>query len=183
MLEDHGDAVWLAIIDANLAGPRRELARRERRRAAGAGPGPEPGWVRAQRETMARLRREADIRYPLDLRGWTPTRRSAAGEVAGPCPLCAKGHDRFVVWPATATRDGRVWCRRCGYANDVIGLYRDLLGVPFATAVRELARVTGIPVPEPDAAAIRLVGHQADRSGRGGAPGEGGTTADDGRTG
>ena len=152
VLDSGADALWLALIDENIDGATHEL---ERPRAAGHGPDPFPPYSRSLADLAARVRREVDIRYPLDVISWRPTRRSANGQCAGPCPLCNDGHDRFVVWPATADRDGRVWCRRCQYTTDVIGLHRALTGDSFPAALEILAAVAGIVMPQPDPATVR----------------------------
>lgn len=142
----HGDSVWLTLIDRHLVPLAEELARRTDRWNDGRGPNPQPGWISDLVGLASEIRRVADIRYPLDLHGWVPVRISTAGEAAGSCPWCG-GHDRFVLWPASADRDGRVWCRRCGYSGDVIGLYRDLEGVSFVRALEDLAGRFGVAIP------------------------------------
>lgn len=161
-----GDTTYLFMIRSHLAPVERELARRVERASAGEGPNPRPGWIQDLAGLARELRRVADITYPLHLAGWQPVRTSAAGELAGACPLCG-GHDRFVVWPASSDRDGRAWCRRCRWVGDVIALYRDLEGVTFVRALEDLAAVSGVPVPrvsDGDAAAVlgnaRRVLHQ-----------------------
>lgn len=138
-LDDGADPVWLDLIDQHLDAVLGEMGRRLANHTAGRGPNPRAGWIARAGDIAAEVRRRADITLPLVLAGWQPTRRAARGQLNGPCPVCGEGHDRFVVFPATAGRDARVWCRRCGYSQDAIGLYRDLRGVPFATALYDLA--------------------------------------------
>lgn len=140
-LERGGDATWLLLTDRRLAGPLRELERRLARNAAGRGPHPQPDWVARATAVAAQIRRRVDSQVPLFQAGWQPTVQRANGQLNGPCPFCRAGHDRFVVFPATPDRDGRVWCRRCWYSQDVIGLARDLRGVSFTTALYDLAMV------------------------------------------
>lgn len=163
VLESGADETWLALIDGHLAGPRRELERRSGNDRGGIGPDPFPPFSRDLADIAARVRREVDIRYPLDLIGWVPARTSAAGECSGPCPICPGGHDRFVVWPATAGRDGRVWCRRCRYTADVIGLHRALEGTSFTDTLGILAAKAGIVLPQPDRTTMRTVVGNARR--------------------
>lgn len=160
VLESGGDAVWLRLIDGHLAPRLAELDRRLDRHAAKRAPDPRAGWLTDLAGVARELRRVADIRYPLDLAGWHPTRTSQHGELAGPCPFCG-GHDRFVVWPPGSAggrqRDGRSWCRRCGWAGDAIELYRTLRNVSFARAVEDLAAVSGVALPNPDRSTARTV--------------------------
>ena len=163
VLGNGADETWLALIDGHLSEPRRELERRSSTHRDGIGPDPFPPFSRRLADIAARVRREVDIRFPLDLIGWSPARTSAAGECSGPCPICPGGHDRFVVWPATAGRDGRVWCRRCRYTADVIGLHRALEGTSFTDTLGVLAAKAGIVLPRPDQATMRTVVGNARR--------------------
>ena len=160
-VEARSDACHLMLIDQQLDGAARELERRVRRHRAGNGPRAVSPYARDLSGIAARVRREMDIQVPLTRAGWRPSRVAARGELAGPCPFCPGGHDRFVVWPAGAApggrvRDGRVWCRRCGYSADVIGLARDLERTSFPEALGSLAESLGVALPEPDPATIRL---------------------------
>jgi DNA primase len=51
-------------------------------------------------------------------------RVTTKGELAGPCPFCREGKDRFRVWPDEG--DGRYWCRRCGKSGDRIAYLVDM---------------------------------------------------------
>lgn len=141
-----GDPTHLALIRSHLAPLVRELARRTDRHAAGTGPDPRAGWIVDLAGVARDLRRVADMRYALDLNGWDPVRTSSRGELAGRCAFCG-GHDRFLVWPASADRDGRAWCRRCGWSGDAVRLYQDLENVGFVRAVEDLAGRFGVPLP------------------------------------
>jgi len=141
-----GDPTHHALIRSHLDPLVRELARRTERHAAGTGPDPQAGWIVDLAGVARDLRRVADVRYALDLHGWNPVRKSSHGELAGPCPFC-HGHDRFVVWPASADRDGRAWCRRCAWSGDAVKLYMDIEGAGFVRAVEDLAGRFGVPLP------------------------------------
>ncbi len=58
------------------------------------------------------------------------------GEHAGPCPWCG-GRDRFRVWPNAGDK-GRFWCRQCGRSGDAITLVRDLKGISYEEACRQV---------------------------------------------
>lgn len=140
------DEAYKHLVRARLIPLERELARRIDGHATSRGPNPRPGWIVDLAGVARELQRVAEVRYPLDLNGWTPVRQSTAGELNGPCPFCG-GHDRFVVWPPSSDRSGRAWCRRCQWAGDVIQLYRDLEGVSFVRALEDLAGRFGVALP------------------------------------
>lgn len=153
------DPTHLALIHSHLAPLVRELTRRTDRHAAGTGPDPRAGWIVDLAGVARDLRRVADPRSPLDLIGWIPVRKSRQGELAGACPFCG-GHDRFVVWPPSTDRDGRCWCRRCGWSGDAVRLYQDLEGVSFVRAVEDLAGRFGVPLPRVgEADALTVLGN------------------------
>ena len=58
------------------------------------------------------------------------------GEYAGPCPHCG-GTDRFRVWPADG-ETGAFWCRQCEASGDGIDYLREVEGMTFPEACREL---------------------------------------------
>ncbi len=151
------DSTYKHLVRARLVPLQRELARRIDGHAAGRGPDPRAGWIVDLAGVAQELQRVADVRYPLDLYGWSPARRSSSGELAGPCPWCG-GRDRFVVWPSSSDRYGRAWCRRCQWTGDIIQLYRDLEGVSFVRAVEDLAGRFGVALPRisPDDALVVL---------------------------
>jgi len=64
---------------------------------------------------------------------------SSGGEFAGPCPWCG-GDDRFRVWPEhpSGAAGGKFMCRRCGWQGDGIQFVRDMSGVSYADACRQL---------------------------------------------
>jgi DNA primase len=67
--------------------------------------------------------------------GVTPRKVASAsgGEYAGPCPVCG-GSDRFRIWQSK----GRFWCRGCGIQGDAIQYLRDVRGMSYPDACREL---------------------------------------------
>jgi DNA primase len=64
--------------------------------------------------------------------------RTSGGELAGPCPFCRQGVDRFRVWPKHPSGRGRWWCRRCGRGGDAIAYVQERDGVGFKEALRVL---------------------------------------------
>lgn len=62
----------------------------------------------------------------------------------GPCPFHQGTGRNFAVFPRTNS----YYCFVCHAAGDVFTWYRDRLGMDYPTAVREVARRYGIPVPE-----------------------------------
>ena len=56
------------------------------------------------------------------------------GEYHGPCPFCAEGTDRLIVW----ADQGRYWCRQCGQKGDAIQFLRDYYGLSYRQARRRL---------------------------------------------
>ena len=63
-----------------------------------------------------------------------PLIRRFNGEYHGPCPFCAEGTDRLIVW----ADQGRYWCRKCGQKGDAIQFLRDYYGLSYRQARRRL---------------------------------------------
>ena len=62
--------------------------------------------------------------------------RTNGGEYEGPCPHCG-GTDRFRVWPRNG-ETGAFWCRQCEASGDGIDYLREVEGMTFPEACREL---------------------------------------------
>lgn len=61
-----------------------------------------------------------------------------AGEIGGPCPFCG-GKDRFTIFTRQGRDNlGRFWCRQCGKSGDAIQFLRDMDGLGFKEAKRQL---------------------------------------------
>lgn len=61
-----------------------------------------------------------------------------AGEIGGPCPFCG-GKDRFTIFTRQGKDGlGRFWCRQCGKSGDAIQFLRDMDGLGFREAKRQL---------------------------------------------
>jgi hypothetical protein len=108
---------------------------------------------KAWTDTAREIRERCDLPMLFDHLGYSlkPAGRNGrrnADEWSGSCPLCA-GTDRLRVW---AGSNGRAWCRICGWSADAIlaarSLDRSIDG--FYPAVRFLADLLGIPLPEDD---------------------------------
>ena len=135
-----------------FAGERLRAARDEwaSRQRAGATGGHDRAarHYEAWRSLAQDLRDRADIVAVFEAAGYGFAKAGAA-EYAGPCPLCV-GRDRFRVFVGPP---GRYWCRRCDLTGDVVTAARNFLapaGGPlgFFEALRRLAAMTGVPVPD-----------------------------------
>jgi DNA primase len=62
----------------------------------------------------------------------------------GACPFHGGAHRNFAVIP----RQNRYYCFVCHASGDVFTWYRDRFGMDYPTAVREVARRYGVPIPE-----------------------------------
>ena len=70
------------------------------------------------------------------------------GEYSSPCPVCG-GTDRFRTWP----EQDRYWCRQCEKAGDAIQYLRDIHGLSFQSAARQV----GKDILPPDRQKVRAV--------------------------
>lgn len=61
---------------------------------------------------------------------------TGGGEYHGPCPVCG-GNDRFRVQPEKG-RTGKFACRKCGIGGDGIDYLRNVKGLTFQEACKEL---------------------------------------------
>jgi hypothetical protein len=75
------------------------------------------------------------------LRACGITPRKAAGTKGGEyhsaCPVCG-GTDRFHVWPEQDEGRGSWWCRQCDKGGDAIQYLRDIEGMTYREACRDL---------------------------------------------
>jgi len=79
-----------------------------------------------------------DIIEKFDLKKQAST---SGGEFSGACPWCG-GSDRFRYWPNEG-RSGRYWCRQCQKTGDTIDLLREIDGLSYAAACRQLGLSSG----------------------------------------
>jgi Toprim domain/CHC2 zinc finger len=78
---------------------------------------------------------ELDQARAVPVAEWSGVKLKKEGHtLVGPCPICGKGDDRFIVWP----KSNRWHCRWCQESGDIIKLVMRLRGRPFPDAVEEL---------------------------------------------
>ena len=143
------------LIEPRLRAADRELARRARLHAAGAGvPDPTAARYEAWRDLAREVREQADIVAVFD-RGGYSLRRTGRNEWHGQCFVCGGGVDRLMV---RTDPPGRYWCRQCGLTGDAITVARTLHGLSFFDAVRQLAAELGLPTPAVNTARAPLTG-------------------------
>lgn len=123
----------------------RELTRRVRAARMNQGiTSPTDRQYGAMLELAAALKERVTVVDYLAVIGWELRRVGRDGkgreEYAGPCPLCG-GRDRFRCW---GHPESRYWCRGCGASGDVVQLLRQVDGLDFGGAVRELAVMVGV---------------------------------------
>jgi DNA primase len=70
--------------------------------------------------------------------------KRTGSDYRGPCPFHGGTHRNFAVVP----RKGMFYCFVCHEAGDVFTFFMKKLGMDYPTAVREVARRVGIPIPE-----------------------------------
>ena len=70
--------------------------------------------------------------------------RRTGSDFRGPCPFHGGVHRNFAVIP----KKGMFYCYVCHEAGDVFTFFMKKLGMDYPTAVREVARRTGITIPE-----------------------------------
>jgi len=139
-------AVALPLARARLRAARDEWRRRAALYLAGRDvPDPRDERYAAWRGLAQEVRERADIAGVFAAAGWPLERQGR--ELKGPCPACG-GDDRCVVWP----EERRFWCRQCGLWGDPITAWRTLVEPGFHAAVRSLAVLNGLPLPDERAA-------------------------------
>ncbi len=70
--------------------------------------------------------------------------KRTGSDYRGPCPFHGGTHRNFAVIP----KKGMFYCFVCHEGGDVFTFFMKKLGMDYPTAVREVARRVGIPIPE-----------------------------------
>jgi DNA primase len=92
-------------------------------------------------EVIEQVRDSADL---LSIIGESVDLKRTGSDYRGPCPFHGGQHRNFAVIP----RKGRYYCFVCKASGDVFSWYMKRLGMDYPSAVREVARKTGIVIPE-----------------------------------
>ncbi|HXG45441.1 MAG TPA: DNA primase [Gemmatimonadales bacterium] len=92
-------------------------------------------------DLIEQVRDSADL---VALIGESVDLKRTGADYRGPCPFHGGVHRNFAVIP----RKGRYYCFVCKASGDVFTWYMKRFGMDYPTAVREVARRTGIPIPE-----------------------------------
>lgn len=92
-------------------------------------------------ELIEQIRDSADL---VELIGEAVTLKRTGADWRGPCPFHGGTHRNFAVIP----KKGLFYCYVCHAAGDVFTYLMKRLGMDYPTAVREVARRAGIPIPE-----------------------------------
>ena len=95
-------------------------------------------------EVIEQVRDSADL---LAVIGESVELKRSGSDWRGPCPFHGGQHRNFAVIP----KKGRYYCFVCKESGDVFSWYMKRLGMDYPTAVREVARKTGIVIPESSA--------------------------------
>ena len=92
-------------------------------------------------EIIEQIRDAADI---VGLIGETVELKRTGADFRGPCPFHGGTHRNFAVIP----KKGRYYCFVCKESGDLFSYFMKRFGMDYPTAVREVARRTGITIPE-----------------------------------
>jgi DNA primase len=92
-------------------------------------------------EIIEQVRDSADL---VAIIGDSVELKRTGADYRGPCPFHGGQHRNFAVIP----RKGRYYCFVCKQSGDVFSWYMKRLGMDYPSAVREVARKLGIPIPE-----------------------------------
>lgn len=92
-------------------------------------------------EIIEQIRDGADI---VGLIGETVELKRTGADYRGPCPFHGGTHRNFAVIPKKA----RYYCFVCKESGDAFSYFMKRFGMDYPTAVREVARRTGITIPE-----------------------------------
>lgn len=92
-------------------------------------------------DVIEQVRDSADL---VALIGESVDLKRTGADYRGPCPFHGGVHRNFAVIP----RKGRYYCFVCKASGDVFSWYMKRFGMDYPTAVREVARRMGIPIPE-----------------------------------
>ncbi|HEX6106317.1 MAG TPA: DNA primase [Gemmatimonadales bacterium] len=92
-------------------------------------------------ETVDQVRESADI---VGIIGESVELKRTGSDYRGPCPFHGGTHRNFAVIP----KKGRYYCFVCHESGDVFTWLMKRAGLDYPTAIREVARRTGIVIPE-----------------------------------
>jgi DNA primase len=92
-------------------------------------------------DVIEQVREAADI---VGIIGEHVELKRTGADFRAPCPFHGGTHRNFAVIP----RKGMFYCFVCHEAGDVFTFFMKKLGMDYPTAVREVARRVGIPIPE-----------------------------------
>jgi DNA primase len=92
-------------------------------------------------ELIEQIREAADL---VGIIGESVELKRTGADFRGPCPFHGGTHRNFAVIP----RKGMFHCFVCHASGDVFTFFMKRLGMDYPTAVREVARRTGITIPE-----------------------------------
>ncbi|HEY6107827.1 MAG TPA: DNA primase, partial [Gemmatimonadales bacterium] len=100
-----------------------------------------PGMSLIPDELIEQIREAADL---VGIIGESVELKRTGADFRGPCPFHGGTHRNFAVIP----RKGMFHCFVCHASGDVFTFFMKRLGMDYPTAVREVARRTGITIPE-----------------------------------
>jgi len=92
-------------------------------------------------ETIEQVRDSADL---VGIVGESVQLKRTGSDYRGPCPFHGGTHRNFAVIP----KKGRYYCFVCHESGDVFSWFMKRLGMSYPDAVREVARRSGIIIPE-----------------------------------
>jgi len=92
-------------------------------------------------ETVDQVRESADL---VGIIGEAVELKRTGSDYRGPCPFHGGTHRNFAVIP----KKGRYYCFVCHESGDVFTWLMKRTGMDYPTAIREVARRTGIVIPE-----------------------------------
>jgi DNA primase len=92
-------------------------------------------------ETVDQVRESADL---VGIIGEAVELKRTGSDYRGPCPFHGGTHRNFAVIP----KKGRYYCFVCHESGDVFSWLMKRFGMDYPTAVRDVARRTGIVIPE-----------------------------------
>lgn len=92
-------------------------------------------------DVIDQVREAADL---VGIIGESVELKRAGADYRGPCPFHGGTHRNFAVIP----KKGMFYCFVCHEAGDVFTYFMKRFGMDYPTAVREVARRTGITIPE-----------------------------------
>jgi DNA primase len=95
-------------------------------------------------DVIEQVRDSVDL---IELIGESVELKRTGSDWRGPCPFHGGTHRNFAVIP----RKGRYYCFVCKEAGDVFSWYMKRFGMDYPSAVREVARRTGVVIPEDNA--------------------------------